>query len=234
MPRQIAVLVCLLGIWGLFVLVRDRKARTSAALWLPVIWLGLAASRSVTDWMWTLGLRGGASFTASQAYSEGSPLDRNVYLALTVLALIVLFQRRARSGILLRLNAPILVYFTYCALSILWSDYPDVAFKRWIKAIGDLAMVLIILTEPDPWAAIKRLFTRVGFVLLPISVLFIKYYPEYGRSYHPDFRVWSASYTGVTTSKNLLGMITLVSACHPGGVSCKHGSVARLTATADL
>ena len=111
---------------------------------------------------------------------------------------------------LLRLNKPILLYFAYCAVSILWSDYPDVAFKRWIKAVGDLVMVLVVLTEPDPAEAVKRLFTRVGFVLLPISILFVKYYPEWGRDYHRQLGAWTPGYTGVTTSKNLLGMITLV------------------------
>ena len=209
MPRQIAACVFLLVIWGLFVLARDRKSRTSGALWIPVIWLGLAGSRSVAEWMGIFGFGGGGSF-ATDAYVEGSPFDRNLYLALTAFALIVLFRRYGRTGMLLRLNMPILLYFAYCAVSILWSDYPDVAFKRWIKAIGDLAMVLVVLTDPEPLAAIRRLFTRVGFVLLPISILFIKYYPELGRSYHPDVGAWTASYTGVTTNKNLLGLITLV------------------------
>ena len=29
----------------------------------------------------------------------------------------------------------------------------------------------------------RRLFSRVGFVLLPVSVLLIKYYPYLGRAY---------------------------------------------------
>ncbi|MBZ5706574.1 MAG: hypothetical protein LAN63_14585 [Acidobacteriia bacterium] len=210
MPRQIAALAFLLGIWGLFALARDRKARTSGALWLPVIWLALAASRSVTEWMAIFGFGGAAFIRAGQYYAEGSPLDRNVYLALTVFALIVLFRRHERIGMLLRSNAPILLYFAYCAVSIAWSDYPDVTFKRWVKAIGDLVMVLIVLTEVDPLAAIKRLFTRVGFVLLPISILFMKYYPEWGRDYHRQIGLWTTSYTGVTANKNLLGTITLI------------------------
>ena len=209
MPRQIAALVFILGIGWLFVLARERRARTSGALWLPVIWLALVGSRSVAEWIAIFGLGGFASSTGNQ-YLEGSPFDRNVYLALTVFALLVLFKRYGRTGILLRLNAPILLYFAYCAVSILWSDYPDVAFKRWIKAVGDLAMVLVVLTDPDPLTATRRLFRRAAFVLLPISILFIKYYPELGRSYHPDIGAWTASYTGVTTSKNLLGMITMV------------------------
>jgi exopolysaccharide production protein ExoQ len=71
-------------------------------------------------------------------------------------------------------------------------------------------MVLIVLTELDQSAAFKRLFTRVGFVLLPVSVLFLKYYPEWGRDYHRQVGLWTPGYIGVTNSKNLLGMITLL------------------------
>jgi len=148
--------------------------------------------------------------TADQ-YLDGSPLDRNVYLAFTVLGIGILSQRQ-RVGRLLRANGPILLFFLYCASSALWSDFPDVTFKRWFKATGDLVMVLIVLTEFDPVATTKRWFTRVGFVLLPVSVLFMKYYPELGRDFHPNGAgaAWAASYTGVTTSKNLLGMVTLL------------------------
>jgi len=210
MPRPIAVILFSLAIGGLFALTRDRTTRTAGALWLPVIWLALAASRSVAQWMEVFGLGGGISFTAEGQYLEGSPFDRAVYLALTVCGLVVLLARRRRLGIVLRANVPILLFFFYCAVSIFWSDFPDVAFKRWIKALGDLVMVLVVLTDLDPVAAFKRLFSRVGLLLLPLSVLLIKYYPEWGRSYHPDVGFWSATYTGVTTSKNLLGMTTLV------------------------
>src|SRR5271157_2847151 len=125
MPRQIAVLVFLLGIWGLFVLARDRRSRTAGALWLPVTWLALAASRSVAQWMAVFGLGGDVSSTTEQ-YVEGSPFDRNVYLALTVIAIIVLIKRQRKLVMLLRANLPILLFYFYCAVSIIWSDYPDV------------------------------------------------------------------------------------------------------------
>jgi O-antigen ligase len=85
-----------------------------------------------------------------------------------------------------------------------------VAFKRWVKALGDVVMVLVVMTDVNPPAAIKRLLSRVGFVLIPVSILLIKYYPDFGRAYEPGFGFWKPMYTGVTTTKNLLGMITLV------------------------
>jgi O-antigen ligase len=145
---------------------------------------------------------------SSNAYLDGSPVDRLILSGLLVAGLIVLFRRGARVGALLRANGPLVVFFVYCALSVLWSDYPLVAFKRWTKAVGNLVMVLVILTEPDPSAAVKRLFARSGFLLLSLSVLFIKYFDDLGRGYNPW--TWSQYYVGVATHKNSLGVLCVV------------------------
>jgi O-antigen ligase len=68
-------------------------------------------------------------------------------------------------------------------------------------------MIAIVLTDSEPEEALKRLFARAGFVLVPLSVLCIKYYPDLGRVYNSW--TWTYMYTGVTTNKNLLGMLCL-------------------------
>jgi O-antigen ligase len=69
-------------------------------------------------------------------------------------------------------------------------------------------MVLVVLTERDWLAAVKQLFARVGFVLIPLSILFMRYFPNLGRSYGD----WDGSqyWTGVATGKNGLGMLCLI------------------------
>ncbi|MGD0414459.1 MAG: O-antigen ligase family protein [Terriglobales bacterium] len=209
MAPGIATLVFAVGVLGLFLLDRDPKAHTSKALWIAVIWLSIAGSRSVGEWIDTLH---GNSITdttsAESAYTEGSPIDRLAYSGLLLAGLIVLVRRRQRVLGILRSNWPLVAFFIYCAVSVAWSDYPDVAFKRWIKSLGDVVMVLIILTDGERYAAIKRVLAWTGFLLIPISVLFIKFYPDLGRGYHPW--TWTPYYTGVTTNKNELGCICLV------------------------
>jgi exopolysaccharide production protein ExoQ len=208
-PAGIAALLFAAGILGLFWLDRDPKSHTSKALWIAVIWLSIAGSRSVGQWMATVH---GDSITdtssAESTYTEGSPTDRLVYSGLLLAGLIVLATRRQRVLGILRANWPLAAFFVYCALSIIWSDYPDVAFKRWIKSLGDVVMVLIILTDRDRYAAIKRVLAWTGFLLIPISVLFIKFYPSLGRGYAQWF--WTPYYIGVTTNKNELGRICLL------------------------
>ena len=201
MSPGIATVVYALLILGLFWLDRDPKARTSAALWIPTIWLLLASSRSVSQW-----LQMGSRMDSPGQLTDGSPLDRLVYTGLLALGLIVLARRRD-VGRLLQLNRPVVLFFFYCALSLLWSDFPDVAFKRWTKALGDFVMILIVLTDREPTNAIKRLLARTTYLLIPLSLLLIKYYPDIGRTY--GRWDWKTYYTGVTLDKNTLGVICL-------------------------
>src|SRR2546427_4436350 len=203
MPQEIATIIFALGILGLFLLDRDKKSRVSPALWIAVAWLSISASRTVSQWV------GGVEFMASpDVLVEGSPLDALIFAGLMAAGLVVLLTRGERAGELLRANGPLLVFFSYCAVSVLWSDYPFVAFKRWTKAVGDLVMVLVVLTDPEPTAALKRFSARLRCLLIPLSALLIGYYPGVGWSYIPS--TGAPYYMGVATGKNGLGIVCLV------------------------
>ncbi|HEX5412881.1 MAG TPA: O-antigen ligase family protein [Terriglobia bacterium] len=192
------------GILALFALYWDPKAKTSPSLWIPTVWILLAGSRMVTQWFEdpTNLLR-----TASDA-GEGSPLDRMLLTGLLMLGIIILMCRSRRVVRLLKMNWPLLAFFGYCALSAFWSATPELALKRWFKAIGDLVMVLIILTDRNRVEAVKRIITRVAFILMPLSILLIEFYPNIGRIY--SLEDGDYTFTGVTTNKNMLGVICLV------------------------
>src|SRR6267154_1865771 len=164
MVRLLATIVCAFAIWQLFRLNREREVQTSKALWIPVIWLFIAASRNVSAWLQY------SPDGASDQYLEGSPLDRAVLSAILALGVGVLLSRAGRVGMLLRSNLPVLLYFLYCGISVLWSDFPDVAFKRWFRALGDVVMVLIVLSYLSR-SARKPAFVSV-MVLAALGVAF--------------------------------------------------------------
>jgi exopolysaccharide production protein ExoQ len=201
-PPIIAAVICVAGIIFLFRFDRN-EVKTSPALWIPLAWFLLACSRSLARW---LNLSNSGSLTDQML--EGNPVDRAVFTALLVLGLIVLVNRRGKVGRSLGQSLPVLLFFAYCLLSLLWSDFPGVAFKRWNKAIGDWVMILIIWTDPHPIAAIKRLLAITTYTLIPLSVLFIKYYPDLGRGY--GRWLGETHFVGVTTDKNTLGAICLL------------------------
>lgn len=203
MSPTIASLICLIGIAGLFFLDKGEKPRVSKALLIPAVWMFLNTTHPLSFW---LGMTPQGSYT-TEAYVEGNPFDRNVALILQLAALVVLWTKSDKVGAILRKNPLILVYFSFCLASVLWSDFPFVTFKRWIKALGDVQMVLVILSELDPFAALSRILTRMGFFLFPLSILFIRFYPQLGRR---PTNSWTMEPVGVTQQKNELGIMCMM------------------------
>lgn len=193
-----AVLVC-------FLFYRELKTSraTDWALWLPVLWLTVTGSRFVSQWL-NLGVYG----SSADSMAEGSAIDALYFMALILAGLAALAQRRLVIGELVRRNRWLFAFLLYGLLSILWSDFPFIAFKRWIKTLGHPLMALLILTHPDPLAALGTVMKRCAYSLLPFSVLFIKYYPQYGRS----FDAWSGAPVnhGVMLTKNDLGYVCMM------------------------
>lgn len=142
-----------------------------------------------------------------QEIMNGNPLDAAVLGFLLALALLVLLRRRRQTAAVLRWMWPVVAYFGYCLLSIGWSNIPDVAGKRWVKSLGDLAMALVVATEPDIAAALRRLMSRAGIWLLPASILTIRYFPQIGRGFDVD---GNPSNVGLTLNKNALGAIAFL------------------------
>jgi exopolysaccharide production protein ExoQ len=204
MPPPLASLLYTLAIIGL--LVRDvrRNPGVSHAIWVPLIWFLIIGSRMPTIWL----TGQGGSLASPGAYIDGSPIDRVIFLALMALGAIVLVRRSIDWSRFFTANAAITIFFAYGLVSLLWSDFPLVAFKRWHKVVGHLIMAMVILTDPQPTKAFISLFKRCAYVLLPLSVLFIKYYSGIGRG----FDLWSGAPVnfGVATTKNELGSLCLV------------------------
>ena len=188
-----------------FLFRRDIRERpdVTGALWIPLIWFLIICSRQASEWFNTFGLHAGAI-----TLEEGSPLDRSIYFGLIAAGTYVLSKRHVQLSEIIRQNQWLTIFFVYCFLAIFWSDFPFVAFKRWIKVLGHPIMALIVLTEPDPLEALTRLIKRCAYVVVPVSILFIKYYPELGRGF--DTWTGAAVNTGITTNKNTLGVDCLI------------------------
>jgi len=198
MSPQIALLACglLIG-WLLF---QDAKAApgSSRALWLVIAWVFILCTRPVSAW-----LGQDRDIEAAEDYIEGSAIDRNVFLFLLIAGLFVLWRRRVDWSAFAARNRWLFCFYLFFGVSMIWSDYSFVCFKRWIKDLGNVVMVLIVLTDPDGMAAVRKVFTRTASLVLPLSVLFIKYYPDLGRAY--DRWTGKAFYQGATVGKNMLG-----------------------------
>jgi O-antigen ligase len=199
MPPIIALFLCILFILYLFKIDFKRESHVSMAIWVPTIWLMIISSRPISLWL---------NPGTAVGTSEGSPLDRFIYLIFILISVYIISRRDVAWPQMIKSNAMIFSFFLYAGISIMWSDYPYVSFKRWIKGIGTLTMILIVLTDIDPLEALMTIIRRTAFVLIPLSIVFIKYFPIYGRSYS----IWTGevNYSGVAYNKNSLGYLCLI------------------------
>lgn len=187
-----------LVVWDL----RRRKS-VSAAIWLPTLLVMMLGSRPVSMWL------GGASTAVSEMgnNADRSPIDQIFYVVVLGGSLIIACSRRVNWGKLVKANAALMAFYLFFAVSVLWSDDPTGSLKRWIKDIGTIFVIAVVLTEKTPLEAIRAVYFRCAAVLFPLSEVFIRYYPSLGRSYSLGGAPLA---DGVTTQKNGLGEMVMV------------------------
>ena len=171
----------------------------SSAIWIPTLWVAIIGSRHVSMW---LGFGGGENTL------EGSPADSLAFFILILAAFITLARRRLNWSVVISENWPIFLFYAFLLVSVLWANSPLVSFKRWFKEFGNIAVLLVILTEAKPQQALRAVFVRCACLLLPLSFVFIRYFPALGRFY--SIHGGEGEITGVTTQKNSLGVLLLV------------------------
>jgi len=203
MPPILATAVWLILLLLLLYYDPAKEPGVSVAIWMPVIWIFFVASRLPSQWV------GGQIGSAAEAFQEGNSLDRTVFLVLIVLAVGILVSRSFRWGNFFARNLMLTSLLLFALVSVLWSDFPFIAFKRWFRDLGHYLAILIALSDPLPLEAVRTLLRRLSYLLIPLSILLIKYYPLQGMQYSE----WTggAMAVGVGTSKNTLGAVCLVS-----------------------
>jgi O-antigen ligase len=198
LPPQLYLLGAVIFVVFLFVRDVRKTPNVTGAVWLPVIWVVLMGSKSFPQWLHILHIP-----VPIGSYEEGNPSEAFVHSMLIIGGLCVLNNRLVNLSEVFENNKWIMAFLLYCFLAIVWSDFPFVAFKRWIKLLGHPIMALVILTEPDPGEALVALIKRSAYFLVTASILVIKYYPNIGTRYDE----WSGVpiNVGIAQSKNMLG-----------------------------
>jgi len=203
MPPIVALFLCFVFVLGLLRYDPVKDSHTSPALWVPLIWMFFTGSRLPAQWL------GGDTGTAAQAFQEGNLVDRSIFFGLIVLSIVILMVRPFSFGAFFSRNIALMALLVLALASVVWSDFPLVAFKRWFRDLGNYLVVLVVLSDPHPYEAVLTLLRRLFFLLIPLSVVLIKYYPDLGK----QFSYWTGAteFIGAATSKNMLGVLCLVS-----------------------
>ena len=180
-----------------------REPGVSPALWVPVIWIFIVGSRLPSQWL------GGELGRVAEDMEQGNALDRSIYSLLILLAFGILVSRSLEWGKLFTANVALTAFLSFALLSVLWSDFPLVATKRWFRDLGIYLAILVALFNRHPFEVVRTLLRRLFFLMIPLCILLNKYYPGLAREFDP----WTGQgyFIGATTSKNGLGVLCLVS-----------------------
>lgn len=205
MPPRLALFFGAVFVYFAFRSDRKRGLPSPSGIFWPTLWYMTVSSRMVGVWLqtWGVPLPGTGSGAA-----DGSYVDASFFLILTIIGLRILAQRRFQWGATLRANPWLAAMFIFMALSIVWSEYPFVSFKRYIKVVGSVAMAFVVLSNAQPLESFRTLLRRCLYVHLPMSIICIKYFREIGVAF--DWSGESHSWQGISTSKNDLGQVAML------------------------
>ena len=152
---------------------------------------------------------GRVSLDYDAAIQEGSQVDRLFLGSLIILAIIVLARRGIQWRTVFARNRWLTALYSYAFISIMWSEVPFPSLKRFVRLLGGVIMALIILTETSPRESLEIVLKRLVYILIPFSLLLIKYFPHLGIAYREH--TGGKSWIGVTMGKNELGVLCMVS-----------------------
>jgi len=136
-------------------------------------------------------------------------MDRVVLFSLILVSFLILARRSFQWSSFFSHNVFLTLLLLYGLASFMWSDYSGIALKRWIRDLGNFLVILVIVSETHPAEALGAFFRRLFYLLMPLSILMIKYYTYMAVTY--GFYNGLAEFTGAATSKNTLGASCMLS-----------------------
>jgi len=198
----------------------ERVGRPSHAVWIPLCWLFIVSTRSVSNWF----VR--PDGTVVDPDLNGDPLDRAILTGLLAIGLLVLATRWERVKEILVNNRWLVLLMLFMGLSVIWSNFPAISFRRYCRSVGTLAMVLVVLTERDPLESLTALLKRCYFIHIPLSILAIKYFRNIGVAYGWDGA--EEMWVGLAMHKNNLGQVAMSSGLLASWLALRNWSLRNL------
>ena len=135
---------------------------------------------------------------------DSNPINQVVDSVLPLIALVCLLPKRREVAALLRQEKFLVIFAAWCALSIVWSDFPLKSGKAFVRMAGSAVVVLSFLLNAKSADEALKYLRGILAVYIPISLLSVMFVPG---AIQPDSDAWR----GLTGQKNTLGEISLIS-----------------------
>lgn len=198
MSPSLALIIVLIFIGYVIYQEHKRAENLSSIVWITAIWILYSGSKGL-----------GFYLNINTTIEAGSLPDRYFMLFLVMISILILFKKHFSFSTLLKNNIPVVLILTYSLISVLWSRDAGISFRRWGREAVAFIIALILYAEKNPIRSLTSGLKRAIYAALPLSLLLIKYFPAYGRSYGR----WSGEvmWEGIASQKNGLAMICSLS-----------------------
>lgn len=142
--------------------------------------------------------------TSVEDLATASPINQLLFSSLYLLSFLTLLRKREALIRLIRMEKFLCLFLLWSLLTVAWSDFPWVSFKRWFQSLGSaMVMASALLYFDSPEESLPYLQT-VLVLYLPLTLLAILLVPG---AIQWEFPAWR----GLAEHKNTLGQISLVS-----------------------
>ena len=144
------------------------------------------------------------SITDVEDITTSSAFNQVILALLFLVSSIILVGKREMLFSFIRKEKFLTIFLVWCFLSIFWSDYSFVSFKRLFQIITTVNVSLAILLESERSEECLMFFKIVLSAYLILSFLSILFIPG---AIDPKHSTWR----GLAPSKNMLGQVCIVS-----------------------
>lgn len=145
--------------------------------------------------------------TPEGSYTQGSLVFQIQFGSIFLVGAIIAFYYRDWTFLKLRhINPCLLLLVTYCIITMLWSPYPVITFKRSCQLIGLIVVGLVI--SPPTGKPRQLIYTLLATftVIMMLSMIIVLIMPSIGIDYELD-NAWR----GILSQKNSLGVVAALS-----------------------
>jgi exopolysaccharide production protein ExoQ len=132
------------------------------------------------------------------------PVKQVVLSSLYIVSFLSLLPRKSQAIDLIKKEKFLGVFLLWSLLTVAWSEYPFMSFKRWLQTAGVVMILVSALLHIESEDRVWNYVRSILIVYLPLSLLSVLLIPG---AIDPDGTAWK----GFTSQKNVLGQVSLLS-----------------------
>lgn len=135
--------------------------------------------------------------------SKSNILNQVIYGTIFVMSFVALLFKKKSLMVIIKKEKYMSVFILWCILSILWSQFSFVSFKRLFQVITAISVSLAYLLHRDTSEESFSCFKSIFFIYIILSIIAIMLIPE--------AKQFGGMWRGISSHKNQLGQIALIS-----------------------